>query len=243
MVSGARPPSRSRESSGTKGAQTSSLRVPALTYLTWSFRLFSKLALREAISFLAMGMLLASCGQTHGGRQETPSDELVERLYREAAVSTPIRPTPGPLTRVEVTQVIAGDTIEVSFNDGSLAIVRYAGISIASPRDAGWFGEPCLSTDATSLNRALVEAAPVYLEQEVTDVDSDGRLPRYVYLESGEMVNLRLIQEGYAITTAQKPDAKYQWAFRSDQATAHVLGRGIWRVCPPPSPIPKPTTP
>jgi micrococcal nuclease len=184
-------------------------------------------------------MLLAACGQSDSDSDSDLRDRL-ERVFNPGLVSTLIVPTPGPRTRAEVTQVLSGDTIEVSFADGSLANVRYAGINIENGRAPGWVGEPCLDTNAIGLNRTLVEKASVYLEEDITHIDADGRLPRYVYLESGEMVNLRLIEEGYAITSARGPDTKYIAKFRSEQANASATGRGIWRICPPPRPVATP---
>jgi len=63
--------------------------------------------------------------------------------------------------------------------------------------------------EASNRNKALVENQTVYLEKDVSESDRFGRLLRYVYLESGAMVNELLVAEGFAQPSTFPPDVKY----------------------------------
>ena len=68
-------------------------------------------------------------------------------------------------------------------------------------------------TEATAANRRLVAGKTVYLEKDVRETDQYQRLLRYVYLGDGTMVNLALIQGGYAHAATYPPDVRYAQLF------------------------------
>jgi endonuclease YncB( thermonuclease family) len=157
-------------------------------------------------------------------------------------------PTRGPedfigRQRVKVLRVWDGQTVLVE--NGLL--VRYLGI--AAP-GGGVLGRPleALGRDAAVRNVELVEGKEVELEQDVTNVDADGRLPRYVYAD-GEFVNAALVRAGLAHVGAASPDARHRDLLLEAEREAAEARRGVWAagptmtVTPRPVPTPRPAAP
>jgi micrococcal nuclease len=128
-----------------------------------------------------------------------------------------------------VTRVVDGDTIKVLV-DGSEYTLRYIGIDTPESVDPRRPVE-CFANEATEYNRSLVEGKTVGLEKDISETDEFGRLLRYVWLGE-EMVNWKLVSEGYALAVTYPPDVKYADLFASLQAGARQAGVGLWgAVC------------
>ncbi|MFH1866514.1 MAG: thermonuclease family protein [Patescibacteria group bacterium] len=130
-----------------------------------------------------------------------------------------------PYDLKKVARVIDGDTIELESGEK----VRYIGIdtpeSVSTRTSVQCFGK-----EAWEYNRFLVEEERVSLEKDITDRDKYGRLLRYVYV--GEiMVNLKLVQEGYATSYTYPPDIKYQEQFMVAEQQAREQNKGLWGNC------------
>jgi micrococcal nuclease len=115
--------------------------------------------------------------------------------------------------------VIDGVTISVRLG-GRDEIVRYLGL--APPNPGSESGDL-----ATFVNRSWVEKVQVLLERDVTDVDSEGRLLRYVWVEDA-MVNAALLGYGLARHRPRPPDVRYAEAFDRIESEARREGLGIW---------------
>ncbi|MBI3088481.1 MAG: thermonuclease family protein [Candidatus Omnitrophica bacterium] len=126
-----------------------------------------------------------------------------------------------------VRRVIDGDTVELA--DGRL--VRYVGIDTPEVRrrsGTGWVEDPePFGREATEANRQLVEGRAVRLEYDVRTHDDYGRLLAYVYV-GGEMVNARLLEDGYAQLLTIPPNVKYAERFRRLAQEARRAQRGLW---------------
>jgi micrococcal nuclease len=152
-----------------------------------------------------------------------------------APSSTPIPPTntatpEGPQPeRGSVTNVVAGDTIEVSI-DGQIYRVRYIGMD--TPEN----GEPYFQ-EAANYNSQLVSGQTVTLVKDISDTDPFDRLLRYVYLEDGTFVNAELVRQGFALVATYPPDVAHSGTFASLQGEAQAAGRGLWSL-PPTEPPP-----
>jgi endonuclease YncB( thermonuclease family) len=157
-------------------------------------------------------------------------------------------PTRGPedfigRQRVKVLRVWDGQTVLVE--NGLL--VRYLGI--AAP-GGGVLGRPleALGRDAAVRNVELVEGKEVELEQDVTNVDADGRLPRYVYAD-GEFVNAALVRAGLAHVGPASPDTRHRDLLLEAEREAAEARRGVWAagptmtLTPRPVPTPRPAAP
>jgi endonuclease YncB( thermonuclease family) len=159
--------------------------------------------------------------------------------------------TPGPSATIEittlfatvpagetatVTDVIDGDTIEVTLN-GASSRVRYIGM------DTPERGDPYFS-EATQANSNLVAGQTVILVKDVSETDRYGRLLRYVYLPDGTFVNAELVRLGYAQVATFPPDVRYVDLYISLEQEARNAGSGLWSpiaAIPTSTPIPPPT--
>jgi micrococcal nuclease len=143
-------------------------------------------------------------------------------------------------------RVIDGDTIEVEI-DGEVFTLRYIGIDTPETVDPTTPQE-CFGAEASAANANLVLNKDAELEKDVSDTDRFGRLLRYVYV-GGELVNERLVRDGYAVSSTFPPDVKHQDRFTAAEREAREAGRGLWAPCggadrplvqatPVPTPVP-----
>ena len=126
---------------------------------------------------------------------------------------------------VLVDRVVDGDTIELS--DGRK--VRYIGIDTPETKDPRKEIQ-CFGEEASAYNRDLVEGKVVAIEADVADKDQYDRLLRYVWLED-EMINKKLVAEGYAYASSYPPNVKYQTQFKLAQQQAREQNLGLWAEC------------
>jgi len=160
------------------------------------------------------------------------------------ALASALSPT-GPTETAQVVRVVDGDTIVVDRGRGSESL-RYIGMDTPETVDPSqpvqWMG-----MEAANANRRLVEGREVVLERDVSEVDRYGRLLRDVWVRDGTtwvLVNLRLVEQGFAQVTTYPPDVKYVDALLAAQRTAREQGQGLWGappLIPSPSGSPTPT--
>lgn len=130
------------------------------------------------------------------------------------------------LEEATISSVIDGDTVKLS--DGR--ILRYIGVDTPETVDPRRPVQ-CFGNEASHYNKLLVTGKTVYLEKDVSETDRFGRLLRYVYLQSGEMVNEMLVREGYAQSSAYPPDIKYQQQLDTLEIEARDNNIGLWSSC------------
>ncbi|GEM_PF-2617874 len=128
--------------------------------------------------------------------------------------------------QVVVKRVVDGDTIVLTDNRR----LRYIGIDTPETVHPQKPVE-CFGKEAKEFNRQLVENKTVYLETDVSETDRYGRLLRYVWVD-GEMVNEKLVREGYAYVSTFPPDVKHQELFVQAQQEARESNKGLWGQCP-----------
>jgi endonuclease YncB( thermonuclease family) len=136
----------------------------------------------------------------------------------------------------QVLRVVDGDTLEVAINEVP-AQVRY--LFVNAPALEEPFGP-----QAAARNAELAGEEFVLLEQDVTDVDAEGRLLRYVYRLDGTMINYEMLRQGYARFDDQPADTRHTLRMREAQVLAMVDGIGQWATPTPissPSPTPFPS--
>ena len=135
------------------------------------------------------------------------------------SVPTAVLAAEGPLEEsteeATVTRVIDGDTIEVVVG-GVTFTVRYIGMDTPETKAPNTPVE-FMGPQAAAANAGLVEGKTVYLERDVSETDRYGRLLRYVWLDRGAqgwlLVNLRLVERGFALVSTFPPDVMYQDLF------------------------------
>src|SRR3989338_9518271 len=120
---------------------------------------------------------------------------------------------------VTVESVISGDTIKLA--DGR--IIRYIGIDAPDK-------EQCMYRTAAKINQVLVEGKQVVIEKDHTELDPDGNVLRYVWIDD-QLINERIVSDGYARNTPQPPDLKYNGRFLNAHNQARELNKGLWAVC------------
>lgn len=133
-------------------------------------------------------------------------------------IGTTLLVNPPSNSRVLVTRVIDGDTIEIEGGER----VRYLGID--APELNEHFGR-----EALRKNRELVEGKRVYLEKDIEDRDKYGRLLRYVWI-GDIMVNGELVKTGYARSYSYLPNIKYQAYFLQLEIQARDQYLGMWKL-------------
>lgn len=126
-----------------------------------------------------------------------------------------------------VVRVIDGDTIELASGDR----VRYIGVNTPETVHPNKAVE-CFGQEASSYNKQLIEGKWVRLEKDISDQDKYGRSLRYVYLND-QLVNLALVENGYAEVVTYPPDVKFADDFLAAQTEARNEGRGLWSACGP----------
>jgi micrococcal nuclease len=126
---------------------------------------------------------------------------------------------------VLVVDVVDGDTIDVLLG-GEVVRVRYTGIDTPESVDPRRPVE-CFGREATDRNRELVGGKAVGLERDVSQADRFDRLLRYVWL-NGEMINAKLVEDGYATASAFPPDVKHAELFSALEDRARSEQRGLW---------------
>ena len=159
---------------------------------------------------------------------ESVAEEVVDKID---SLATNKEQTPAVSVEeiVRVRRVIDGDTIEVEFGAGELALVRYVGIDTPE-RATDTSKEECFYNEATNRNKELVEGKEVKLKMDVSDTDKYGRLLRYVYV-GDEFINLKLISEGYAEAIKIEPDINKYTEFKAAEGEAKAKDLGLWAVC------------
>jgi endonuclease YncB( thermonuclease family) len=186
---------------------------------------------------LAM-LLIAACGSF---LTPTPTEAPAQvAVAVEVAIPTPtsttVPPTPTSMLAAptptaaasvpagaiaaQLLNVVDGDTIEVLI-DGRSYRVRYIGVDTPERNQPGYAA-------ATEANRALLGDGYLYLVKDVSDVDANGRLLRYVYTASGTFINAELVAQGWAQPVEYPPDIRHAPKFRRLAIEAAQAGRGFW---------------
>lgn len=131
-------------------------------------------------------------------------------------------------TYYKVTKVTDGDTIHIDM-DGTDEKVRLIGINTPETVDPRTQVQ-CFGKEASERMKELAGGKIVRLEYDDSQSlrDTYGRLLAYVYLEDGEMLNRKMVAEGYAYEYTYLAPYKYQSEFRDLQNIARVSGRGLW---------------
>ena len=140
-----------------------------------------------------------------------------------------------------VLRVYDGDTFKCRLEGGKEVKVRLIGVdvpesskNIKAYRDAERAKADIseiieLGKKAKEFTKSLLKkGTEVVLETDVQPTDKYGRILAYVYLPDGRMLNLVLIEEGYATVYTIPPNVKYADKFKEAQRKAVKLKKGLW---------------
>jgi micrococcal nuclease len=128
-----------------------------------------------------------------------------------------------------VTNVVDGDTVDVSPTIDGIARVRLIGVDTPETRECPG-GQP-LSQEAKAFTTSELQGQEVGLEFDEEKTDQYDRLLAYVY-EGGEMFNEDLLEGGYAQVATFPPNTRYLSRFENAQERARAAGLGIWGLSP-----------
>ncbi len=149
---------------------------------------------------------------------------LLTLLVQKAVVVIKKVPSPSPTPNAEitkVTKVIDGDSIVISSGEE----VRYIGVNTPEIQN-----DECFATEASEFNKNLVLGKDVKLIKDTSETDKYGRLLRYVYI-GDELINDRLVKEGFASVMTVFPDVKLESTFVISENFAKINRLGLWGKC------------
>lgn len=126
----------------------------------------------------------------------------------------------------EVIQVIDGDEIRVRIGEEEF-IVRYIGI--LAPEITDSYGP-----ESSNENIYQVFSKQVLLVRDVTDVDEEGRLIRYV-IQGDRLINHHMVIKGLAQAENTAPDTACSDLLQSAEAVAQQENAGLWGAAPEPT--------
>lgn len=131
----------------------------------------------------------------------------------------------------EVVRVVDGDTVVVRIG-GVEERVRLLGIDTPESVDPRSPVE-CFGKEAAAHTELLLPpGTPVRLVRDVEARDRYERLLAYVYrADDDTFVNLRLLQDGYAMVLTYPPNVAHSDEFTAAAAEARQAGRGLWSAC------------
>jgi micrococcal nuclease len=138
---------------------------------------------------------------------------------------------PAAAGTARVVRPVDGDTVVVELG-GHEERVRLIGIdtpeSVAPDRPVECFGPEAKERTA----ELLPAGTAVRLERDVEARDRYDRLLAYVFrTEDDVLVNLRLVQEGYAESMSYPPNVAHQRELDDAEAAARAAGKGLWPTC------------
>ena len=113
--------------------------------------------------------------------------------------------------------------MDVAYGDGSRERVRLIGVNTPER------GE-CYSTEATEYTRRRVLGRRVDLQLDIEPFDIFDRLLAYVWI-GDSMLNLELVEEGYARVDTRGRNVRYADWFREGFRFAQGDGLGRWSAC------------
>jgi len=120
--------------------------------------------------------------------------------------------------------VTDGDTIVLSTGQR----IRYIGINAPEIEHEGQKAQP-FAYEARSFNKDLVMFQEINLKFDAERYDQYGRTLAYIFLQDGEFVNARLVQEGYAFCLYRAPNVFYDKILLQAQRAAMASKAGLWR--------------
>ena len=144
---------------------------------------------------------------------------------------------PDDAEEMVVHSVTDGDTVRLTYpNDDWYYNTRIIGIQ-APEMDGPWTDEECYGPEAKEF---LIELLPVgtsvWVQQDVSDEDDNGRRLRHLFIveeDNGDayLVSEILVLGGYAVARSYPPDDLYDDVLAEAQEFAEADDEGLWDSC------------
>ena len=200
------------------------------------------MSLSAALAAAAAAVLLCACtggtGVTTGpgdgpAATGSPRSSSLSTSSPEPIPGAPVAPT-GPTEDATLVRVVDGDTIRAIVG-GKEYRIRFIGMNTPELNEASAATPEPFAELATQANARLLAGGRLVLERDVSETDRYGRLLRDIWVEAGgqwTLVNLALVDEGYARVATYPPDVKYVDALLAAGRAARAAGRGLWSSAP-----------
>ena len=143
---------------------------------------------------------------------------------------------PGDAVKMVVDKVHDGDSINLT-KPNDTWWEKYRIIGIQAPEIEGYKKEECYGKDATSfLKDLLPKGTTVWIQQDISDKDPNGRFLRHIFIQDEETGEYYLLSEvlvlgGYAKARAYQPDDLYDDILAEAQKIAQDEDVGLWEAC------------
>ena len=156
---------------------------------------------------------------------------IVATLCAVASCSTRIESDAGGRISAVVTQVIDGDTVQVSIG-GRTQDIRLIGVDTPETVHPT---KPvqCFGPEASQHTKQLLpRGTRVYLARDIESRDKYGRLLAYVYRSADNLfVNYELVYNGWARPYPYPPNTTLESTFAEAAFHAQSQQLGLWRYC------------
>jgi micrococcal nuclease len=127
-----------------------------------------------------------------------------------------------------VSHVHDGDTLFLTDSAGTELKVRLIGIDTPELRPAA----ECYAVEARDYLRQLApDGTTLRVSADAEPLDQYGRSLFYLWTESGDFINLRLVAEGYGTTLNIEPNSAYRSQLVVAEQLAQNSGAGMWSGC------------
>lgn len=163
---------------------------------------------------------------------------------------------PAPLASYTVSEFVDGDTLKVKASDGHVDTVRLIGIDTPETKDPRTTVQ-CFGVEASQHIKDLIKDKKITLEADASQDNKDkySRFLRYIKLEDGTDINLKMVADGFAYEYTYDKPYKNQSTYKKAQQEADAADKGLWspNTCngqkdkaaqtttPPSTPVPTPT--
>ncbi|MCP4541884.1 MAG: hypothetical protein GY832_32545 [Chloroflexi bacterium] len=139
------------------------------------------------------------------------------------------------VTTAIVSHVSDGDTLDVTWPSGATARIRLIGVDTPETTFPPEGEAECYGPKASDYTKSLLpEGSDVTLRYDRQRLDPYGRTLAYVYLDTGQMLNAALLENGYARVLIVQPNDAYADLFYSLEDQAKANQTGLWGACPEP---------
>ena len=128
----------------------------------------------------------------------------------------------------KVIKIFDGDTIVLGI-DGVEERVRFIGMDTPEIAHREKPAEYFANEATEHLKQILSKHKITKLEYDVIKRDKYGRLLAYLFLDNGEMLNEKMVKDGYAYLLTIPPNVKYNERFQSAIKYAREDSLGLWK--------------
>jgi endonuclease YncB( thermonuclease family) len=188
---------------------------------------------RVFATLMALVIMLTGFGPANASVQSaTPGEDLAPEYF--GAVPWEL---PDDAEKMVVDSVVDGDTVKLTEpNDDWWESYRIVGIQ-APEMDGPYTDEECYGPEAKEfLIDLLPKGTEVYIQQDISNKDRNGRFLRHIFIVDEETEDVYLLSEvlvlgGFAKAREYPPDDLYADVLEEAQEIADEQDAGLWDEC------------